>query len=124
MPGYLLIPTLLLLLFPDGRPPSRRWRPLVPATLFFIACASVDRRYRSRDGHLDVFVELMGGGLSGFLIGRALDDVLVNVPVGDPDDPLPPSLGGAQGPVGGQGPAGRRVFSWPTTRSTIGCGPV
>lgn len=42
MPGYLLIPTLLLLLFPDGRPPSRRWRPLVPATLVFIACASIE----------------------------------------------------------------------------------
>ena len=42
MPGYLLIPTLLLLLFPDGRPPSRRWRPLVPATLVFIVCATVE----------------------------------------------------------------------------------
>lgn len=33
MPAYLLLPTLLLVLFPDGRPPSLRWRPLVPASV-------------------------------------------------------------------------------------------
>jgi two-component system, NarL family, sensor kinase len=32
-PGYLLVPTLLLLLLPDGRPPGRRWAPLVPLAL-------------------------------------------------------------------------------------------
>jgi signal transduction histidine kinase len=36
------VPTLLLLLFPDGRPPSRRWAWLVPVTLLVIASASAD----------------------------------------------------------------------------------
>jgi polysaccharide biosynthesis transport protein len=31
--------------------------------------------------------DVVGGGLSGFLLGRSLDDVLVGVSVGDPDDP-------------------------------------
>ncbi len=42
LPAYLLVPTLLLLLFPDGRPPSRRWAPLVPVTLVAIAAATVE----------------------------------------------------------------------------------
>ena len=37
VPGFILIPTLLLQLFPDGRPLSRRWRPLVPVTIAGIA---------------------------------------------------------------------------------------
>ena len=46
-------------------------------------------------------VELVGGGLSAFLIGRPLDEALIEIPVGDPDDrriltvlptgPLPPN---------------------------------
>ncbi|MBW3615599.1 MAG: GAF domain-containing sensor histidine kinase [Actinobacteria bacterium] len=41
VPGYLAIWTLLLLLFPDGRPPTPRWRPLVWATVALIATATV-----------------------------------------------------------------------------------
>lgn len=40
LPGYLAIWTMLLLFFPDGRPPSRRWRPLVWATMAVIAVAT------------------------------------------------------------------------------------
>jgi non-specific protein-tyrosine kinase len=39
-----------------------------------------------RDTASDLNVELSGGGLSAFLIGKRLDDVLVEVPVGYPDD--------------------------------------
>lgn len=37
VPGYLAIWTLLLLLFPDGRPPSHRWRPVVWTAIALIA---------------------------------------------------------------------------------------
>lgn len=55
--------------------------------------------HRGNAAELDV--ELAGGGLSGFLIGQRLDDVLVELPIGHPDDartlnilpsgPLPPN---------------------------------
>ena len=41
VPGYALVPTLLLALLPDGRLPSPRWRPLVPATVVAIALATL-----------------------------------------------------------------------------------
>jgi len=36
-PGFILLVTLSVLLFPDGRPPSPRWRPVVWASLAVIA---------------------------------------------------------------------------------------
>lgn len=36
-PAYALVTTLLLVVFPDGRPPSRRWWTLVVAILAFVA---------------------------------------------------------------------------------------
>ena len=36
-PAYALVTTLLLVIFPDGRPPSPRWWPLVIAILAFVA---------------------------------------------------------------------------------------
>jgi signal transduction histidine kinase len=41
VPGYALVPTLLLALLPDGRLPSPRWRPLVPATVVAIVLATL-----------------------------------------------------------------------------------
>ncbi len=41
LPGYLAIWTLMLLLFPDGQPPSPRWRPAVWAAIALIAVATV-----------------------------------------------------------------------------------
>jgi signal transduction histidine kinase len=37
VPGYALVTTLLLVIFPDGRPPSPRWWPLVIAIVAFVA---------------------------------------------------------------------------------------
>ena len=55
--------------------------------------------HRGSDAGLEA--ELAGGGLSGFLIGQRLDEVLVELPIGDPDSgrtlsilpsgPLPPN---------------------------------
>ena len=39
-PGYLLPVTLVLLLFPDGRPPSRRWRAVVPLSWTVVVMAT------------------------------------------------------------------------------------
>lgn len=41
LPGYLALWTLLVLLFPDGRPPSSRWRPLVWTTAGVIGVTTV-----------------------------------------------------------------------------------
>ncbi|MEO7836857.1 MAG: sensor histidine kinase [Acidimicrobiales bacterium] len=41
IPAYLTIWTVLLLLFPDGRPPSRRWRPVVWSAAALIAFTTV-----------------------------------------------------------------------------------
>jgi hypothetical protein len=41
IPGYLAVWTLLPLLFPDGRPPSPRWRPVVWASVAVIAVSTV-----------------------------------------------------------------------------------
>lgn len=41
IPGYLAIWTLLLVLFPDGRPPSPRWRPVVWSSAALIALTTV-----------------------------------------------------------------------------------
>jgi len=41
-PGYFLLPTVLLMLAPDGRLPSPRWRPALWATVFAIAASTVE----------------------------------------------------------------------------------
>jgi signal transduction histidine kinase len=41
VPAYLAVPTVFLLLFPDGRLPSRRWRPAAALTLLAISSATV-----------------------------------------------------------------------------------
>jgi polysaccharide biosynthesis transport protein len=43
--------------------------------------------HRTPASRADLAFDAVEGGLSGFLIGRPLDDVLVDVMVGDPEDP-------------------------------------
>jgi signal transduction histidine kinase len=42
VPAYLIVPTVFLLIFPDGRLPSRRWRPAMAAALAGIAASTLD----------------------------------------------------------------------------------
>ncbi|WP_214318740.1 sensor histidine kinase [Nonomuraea sediminis] len=42
VPAYLLVPTVFLMLFPDGRLPSRRWRPAMAAAFVGVALATLD----------------------------------------------------------------------------------
>ncbi|GAA2893092.1 hypothetical protein GCM10010517_57620 [Streptosporangium fragile] len=42
MPAYLAVPTLFLLIFPDGRLPSRRWRPVAALAVAGIAVNTAD----------------------------------------------------------------------------------
>lgn len=76
VPGHWLVPTLLLLLFPDGRPPSRRWRPLVGLGIVGLVWATAAWAVLPYDQHdvppdvdianpvgLDLASELMGADL-------------------------------------------------------------
>lgn len=40
VPGYVLVPTLVLLIVPDGRLPSRRWRPIAAFQILAVATAT------------------------------------------------------------------------------------
>ncbi|MCT9929791.1 sensor histidine kinase [Planotetraspora sp. A-T 1434] len=42
VPAYLAVPTVLLLIFPDGRLPSRRWRPALAVAIAGIVMGAVD----------------------------------------------------------------------------------
>jgi two-component system, NarL family, sensor kinase len=46
MPAYLAVPTLFLLIFPDGRLPSRRWRPVAALAVAGIAVNTLDWAWR------------------------------------------------------------------------------
>lgn len=41
VPGYLLVPTLVLLLVPEGRPPSKRWTPVLFFQVLVLVLATV-----------------------------------------------------------------------------------
>lgn len=78
-PGYLLMLTLVLLLFPDGRVPSRRWRPVAwvvwsAIALMFVGALTTLPNLPMRSsvavtGEGEALAELLGGG--AFFAGLA-----------------------------------------------------
>jgi signal transduction histidine kinase len=73
LPGYALVPTLLLLLFPAGRPPSRRWRPLIGACGVAIALTTA---WFMVVPYADLGEPVLDPGAARPLTSAALADVL------------------------------------------------
>ncbi|MFI7469651.1 sensor histidine kinase [Nonomuraea sp. NPDC049646] len=75
MPAYLVVPTVFLLIFPDGRLPSRRWRPALVAALVAIGANTLD--WMLRPVPYENVPGLFPDGYAGVLAGlRGLPDVL------------------------------------------------
>ncbi|RVX42453.1 histidine kinase/DNA gyrase B/HSP90-like ATPase [Nonomuraea polychroma] len=67
MPAYLVVPTVFLLIFPDGRLPSRRWWPALAAAVAGIAVHTLDWALRPVT-YVDV-AGLYPAGYTGVLAG-------------------------------------------------------
>ncbi|MGP3920076.1 sensor histidine kinase [Nonomuraea sp. 10N515B] len=67
VPAYLVVPTVFLLIFPDGRLPSRRWRPALAAAVAGIVVNTLDWALRPVT-HVDV-AGLYPAGYTGVLAG-------------------------------------------------------
>ncbi|GAA3153103.1 hypothetical protein GCM10010486_18660 [Nonomuraea roseoviolacea subsp. carminata] len=79
MPAGLVVPTIFLLLFPDGRPPSRRWWPAMAVAAVAIAANTLD--WMLRPVPYENVPGMFPAGYAGVLAGlRGLPDVL-DVPV-------------------------------------------
>ena len=78
LPGYYLLPTLLLLLAPEGRLPGDRWKPVawLGITAIVLATASVAVSPYPRGPHAQVIIPGQPGGLANPLAWSALPGVL------------------------------------------------
>ncbi|NUW35494.1 sensor histidine kinase [Nonomuraea sp. SMC257] len=75
MPAYLVVPTVFLLLFPDGRLPSRRWRPAMAVAVVAIVANTLD--WMLRPVPYENVPGMFPAGYAGVLAGlRGLPDVL------------------------------------------------
>ncbi|MCK2220354.1 sensor histidine kinase [Actinomadura sp. ATCC 31491] len=75
MPAYLVVPTVFLLIFPDGRLPSRRWWPALAAALAAIVANTLD--WMLRPVPYENVPGLFPAGYEGVLAGlRGLPGVL------------------------------------------------